>query len=156
MTALETGKPADRARLLSAIHAATAAMGSVDPATRFRKAMDRLGELLAERGLERRYNPQWELQPRVPQGNPDGGQWTQVGSGQAPSLPIRLAAEISGFTRHGINQAITRGVSPSAILDAVANPIRIRVLDNGTTRYIGRDAVVVLNPAGGVVTVWGQ
>jgi len=96
MTALETGKSADRARLLSVIHAATAAMEPADPATRFRKAMDRLGELLAERGLERRYNPQWELQPRVPQGNPGGGQWTNGGgSGGVSEETVLTAAKIS-------------------------------------------------------------
>jgi len=126
----------------------------------------------------------WPSQPRVPRGNPDGGQWTDGGGvhgGEAlePSafeeavsgdnLPadqplieefsrsdyLLLAADsISGFTGHGIDQAITRGVAPSAILDAVANPIRIRQMPNGTTRYIGSGAVVVLNPAGSVVTVW--
>ncbi|HWK97673.1 MAG TPA: hypothetical protein VNR39_19835 [Pseudolabrys sp.] len=32
--------------------------------------------------------------------------------------------------------------------------LRIVPQSNGTTRHIGKDAVVVLNPAGGVVTVW--
>ena len=63
---------------------------------------------------------------------------------------------ITGFTRHGINQAINRGVSPGAMLDAMRNPIAIVPQPNGTTRYIGSAAVVVINPAGSVVTVWGQ
>lgn len=48
-------------------------------ATRFHKAIDRLGRLLAERDLERRYNPDWASQPRVPSGNPGGGRWTDGG-----------------------------------------------------------------------------
>ena len=28
--------------------------------------------------LDRRYNPNWASQPRVPRGNPDGGQWTEI------------------------------------------------------------------------------
>lgn len=63
-------------------------------------------------------------QPRVPAGNPEGGQWTgdggsrnrAVGSGR-----VRIAADISGFKKHGINQTINRGVGPAAIRDAVKN-----------------------------------
>ena len=105
-----------------------------------------------------------DSQPRVPAGSPGGGQWTSGDGGeQNRNLPkpsetpnIQLAAEISGFTKHGINQAINRGVNPSAILDAINNPIKIIPKPNGTVRYVGRDAVVVLNPAGGIVTLWGQ
>jgi hypothetical protein len=105
-------------------------------------------------------------QPRVPAGNPDGGQWTGTGGARdsttVPGRPqgtavdqlIHLAGDITGFTRHGINQTIARGVSPTAMLDAVTNPLQIIPQANGTTRYIGAGAVVVLNPAGGVITVW--
>lgn len=65
-------------------------------------------------------------------------------------------ADISGFTRHGVNQAINRGVSPSAMIGAVRDPIAIRIMDNGTIRYTGDAAVVVLNPAGAVVTCWSK
>jgi hypothetical protein len=44
---------------------------------------------------------------------------------------------------------------PSAILDAVRKPIIAVPQPNGTTRYVGKGAVVVLNPAGRVVTIWG-
>jgi hypothetical protein len=70
--------------------------------------------------------------------------------------PIQLASDITGFTRHGINQTINRRVSPSAILNAVINPIQILPQANGTIRYVGNGAVVVLNPSGQVVTVWGR
>jgi len=107
-----------------------------------------------------KYSPD---QPRVPAGNPDGGQWTSIEGDEWPhqvnnreNQKIRLAADISGFTKHGLNQAINRDISPSAILDAINNPIKIIPKSNGTTRYIGRRAVVVLIPAGTVVTVWGQ
>jgi hypothetical protein len=90
----------------------------------------------------------------------DEGRGAEAGSGQqnpsSSDKPIKLAAEITGFTKHGIDRAISRGVSPSAIHDAVVNPIQILPQANGTTRYVGAGAVVVLNPAGGVVTVWGQ
>jgi hypothetical protein len=109
------------------------------------------------------FNP---AQPRVPAGNPDGGEWTSDGdiiSGMRPRphsneqmRSLHLAADITGFTRHGINQAISRGVSPSAIRDAVVNPLQILPQANGTTRYIGAGAVVVLDPGGKVITVWGR
>lgn len=99
-------------------------------------------------------------QPRVPRGYAEGGQWTGGGGGSdgsgASNGRVRLASDITGFTRHGINQTISRGVSPSALRDAVASPVQIIPLSNGTTRYVGSGAVVVLNPAGAVVTVWGR
>jgi hypothetical protein len=63
---------------------------------------------------------------------------------------------ISAITKHGMDQIMTRGVSPGAILDALNNPIRIRVRTNGTTQIIGQGATVVVNNSGGIVTVWGQ
>ena len=76
---MEAARSEDRARLLAAIHAATAAMAPANPTTRFQKAMDRLGRMLADHALERRYNPDWASQPRVPRGHPDGGRWTDGG-----------------------------------------------------------------------------
>jgi hypothetical protein len=107
------------------------------------------------------FNPN---QPRVPSDNSDGGQWTGnggntgVGTSQGGSADgsVQLAADITGFTKHGINRAIDRGVSPSAIRDAVVNPIQILPQADGTTRYVGAGAVVVLDPLGRVITVWGQ
>jgi hypothetical protein len=107
------------------------------------------------------FNPN---QPRVPAGNTDGGQWTggrgstsiMTPQGAGADASVHLAADITGFTKHGINRAITRGVSPSAIRDAVVNPIQILPQANGTTRYVGAGPVVVLDPLGRVITVWGQ
>jgi RHS repeat-associated protein len=66
-------------------------------------------------------------------------------------------AEIRGYTRHGLNQAISRegvGVAPRAIYDAVNNPLKVVPQGNGTTMYVGSDATVVLNESGQVVTTW--
>jgi hypothetical protein len=38
----------------------------------------------------------------------------------------------------------------------VVNPIEILPQADGTTRYVGDGAVVVLDPLGRVITVWGQ
>lgn len=67
-----------------------------------------------------------------------------------------LGGAITGFTKHGINQAISRegvGVSSRAILDAVKNPVKTVLQSEGRRMFIGRDARVVLNPAGEVITV---
>jgi hypothetical protein len=99
------------------------------------------------------FNPD---QPRVPTGSPDAGEWTRVsGTASAPKR-VRLAGDITGFTKHGINQAISRGISPASLHQAVVNPVQILPQANGTTQYVGRGAVVVLNPLGQVVTTWRQ
>jgi len=110
---------------------------------------------------ERKYSPD---QPRVPAGDPNGGQWTdvtristgRVASRNTESVRIRLAANITGFTRHGINQAINRGVGPAAMLDALNNPIEIVPRLNGTARYVRTGAVVVIDPRGRVITTWSK
>jgi RHS repeat-associated protein len=66
---------------------------------------------------------------------------------------------ISGYTVHGLNQAISRegvGVSPRAILDATTNAEQIVQQSDGTIRYIGQDAVVILNEARELVTTWAR
>eukprot|EP01037_Dinobryon_pediforme_P009568 gene9568-9644_t len=83
----------------------------------------------------------------------DHGRWTSGGGDSAVVTPI---SDSAGFTKHGINQAINRGVAPADMLDAVVNPLKIIPQSNGTVRYIGESAVVVLNPAGKVVTVWAD
>jgi RHS repeat-associated protein len=67
------------------------------------------------------------------------------------------AAEIAGFTSHGLAQVIGRegvGVSDQALLDAVRDPENVIEQANGTTRYVGKDATVVLNGEKQVVTAW--
>src|SRR4029077_2835821 len=70
-----------------------------------------------------------------------------------------IEAEITGFTRHGLAQAISRegvGVNEQAMLDAVNAPAQVVNQANGTTRFIGKDATVVLNGEGRVVTTWAN
>jgi RHS repeat-associated protein len=65
---------------------------------------------------------------------------------------------LKGYTRHGLFQAIERdgvGVSTRAILDALRNPVSVEVAGNVKT-IIGRDAVVVINQAGRVITTWAR
>ena len=70
-----------------------------------------------------------------------------------------IAGKITGFTEHGLNQAISRdgvGVSNKAILAAVRNPTRVIEQAEGKLKYVGEDATVVLNKAGEVVTTWAR
>jgi hypothetical protein len=65
--------------------------------------------------------------------------------------------EITGATRHGLNQIINRGVKPAEILDAVRNGAGIRAVDNlGRVgfRWVGERATVILNGAGKIVSAW--
>jgi hypothetical protein len=67
---------------------------------------------------------------------------------------------LTGFTRHGLNQVISRGgvgVSNQAILSTLRNPTTAYSnIANQTTRYVGQNATVVLNQNGRLVTAWGS
>jgi RHS repeat-associated protein len=70
-----------------------------------------------------------------------------------------IEAEIAGFTRHGLAQAISRegvGVNEQAMLDAVNAPMKVINQADGTKRFVGKDATVVLNGEGRVVTTWAN
>lgn len=67
-----------------------------------------------------------------------------------PATPKPVAG-VEGFTGHGVEQAINRGVKPSSILDALKNPLEkkpvvIDSLGRPGQRIIGREAEVVINP----------
>lgn len=76
----------------------------------------------------------------------------------ANKVDIVAPTKITGFTSHGTHSAIShngRGVNQRAILDAVKKPTKLgydSVRD--TFKYVGRDAVVVLNKEGKIVTTW--
>jgi RHS repeat-associated protein len=64
---------------------------------------------------------------------------------------------LTGYTRHGINSAISHdgvGVSPQAILNATSNPLQVIKQADGTFKFIGENAIVILNEFGEVITMW--
>ena len=71
-----------------------------------------------------------------------------------------IPTEVTGYTQHGLEQALERdgglGVSETAIQDAVSNPLDVVRQDNGTFKFVGNDATVVLNSDGKVVTTWAN
>ena len=76
------------------------------------------------------------------------------GSGQQP-----IAGRITGYTRHGINSAISHngvGIRPAAILRTVRNPIRIIQQSGGRTVFTSQAGTVVLNQAGRIITTWAR
>jgi hypothetical protein len=63
---------------------------------------------------------------------------------------------LKGFTKHGIHQAIQRGVRSPAILDALRNPLKTTkvvydALGRPSYRIIGRNATIAVNPKTGRV-----
>lgn len=80
------------------------------------------------------------------------------------SLFVRVAhacsGMITGYTGHGVHQAISRdghGVSTRAIRDSVRRPTEVQPQpDRGTTKYVGKDAVVILNGNREVVSAWAK
>jgi len=74
-------------------------------------------------------------------------------------MPIAGGRVLTGFTRHGLNQVISRdagrGVSAGAVLDALRNPLRIVQQGKGVLKYVGDKATVIINRAGKVITAYG-
>ena len=103
--------------------------------------------------------------------------WSSVGIGAAAGLGIGailgaaiggtvgyinyIPTKITGFTKHGINQIISRdghGVANKAILDAINNSKNIVAQGAFKTRFkfVGNNAVVILNKTGKVITAWAK
>jgi len=71
-------------------------------------------------------------------------------------IKTSVGTEIKGFTKHGVNRAIERGVRTSSIHDAIKNPLKVGnvVTDKAgkeSQRYIGRTAEAVVNPKTGKI-----
>ena len=69
-----------------------------------------------------------------------------------------IANTISGFTKHGIDQVITRGVTPQALLQAArTGAVRGPLLDQlgrESLRILGNSAEFAINLLGKVITAW--
>lgn len=76
--------------------------------------------------------------------------------------PIAFAGAryaVTHFTRHGLNQAITRNVSTPSILNTLRNPgpgsrSFISGPNAGTTQLRGPTSTVAINQNGGIVSAW--
>ncbi|BBX41034.1 hypothetical protein X011_08405 [Mycobacterium tuberculosis variant microti OV254] len=83
---------------------------------------------------------------------------------QPARLAHHLRTRINGFTSHGRESADEHdghGVNDSALQDAVEHPLnppRFKLDEQGGGAYVydGKDATVVLNQNGQVVTCWAN
>ncbi len=66
-------------------------------------------------------------------------------------------AKITGFSRHAVNQAITRGVTTEVIQNTVNNPVAVLSQRGGTSfAYVSNEAVVVVKNTGEIITTYGK
>jgi len=75
----------------------------------------------------------------------------------ADKIGTDVARKITGYTKHGINQAISKdgvGVAPRAILDTVRNSTQVIPQSGGRTMHVGEQGTVILNESGKVITTW--
>ena len=61
---------------------------------------------------------------------------------------------ISGFTKHGLNQSITREVSPQTLLNTIRNPSVVLQQSGGKYLYLTKQAGVVLTSNGKLITTY--
>jgi hypothetical protein len=61
---------------------------------------------------------------------------------------------ITGLTEHGIDQVVTRGVSPAALQSTINAPVAVLQQSSGRYLYVSEQAVVVVTPAGKIVTTY--
>lgn len=65
--------------------------------------------------------------------------------------------QVTGFSGHAVNQAITRGVKTETIQNTVKNPVAVLSQQGGNRfAYVSQEAVVVVDKSGNIVTVWGK
>jgi hypothetical protein len=87
--------------------------------------------------------------------------YSKSSSGDGPRTEVPGApTEISGYTNHGFDQVMGRdgglGVSDSAMEGAVQSPMKVVQQSNSTFKFIGKNATVVLNRSGKLVTAWAN
>lgn len=79
-----------------------------------------------------------------------------AGSATQTILKTSNGIKITGFTKHGLNRAIERGVKPDAILDAIKDPLKTGEvitdqIGRQSQRFIGRYSEVLVSPQSGKI-----
>lgn len=77
----------------------------------------------------------------------------------APAIFAGARYAVTHFTRHGVNQAVTRGATTPSIINTLRNPgpgsrSFISGPNAGTTQLRGPTSTVVINQQGGIVSAW--
>ena len=99
----------------------------------------------------------WSALQFVPDSQADLGVDLALALVPGDLLAEKLGYEITGMSKHAINQLISRdgvGVATKAVLDAIKNPVKIVSRADGSVRIIGRDAAIVLSDTGHLITAW--
>lgn len=80
----------------------------------------------------------------------------QVGQnfGKLGTIVENPGLNITSFSKHGLNQAITRGVNSPIILNTIKNPTTILQQSGGNFLYLTREAAVIMNGTGKVVSTY--
>jgi hypothetical protein len=73
---------------------------------------------------------------------------------------VKKTEKVTGHTKHGLNQSISRnggkGVSVKAKSNAINKPKSVTAQANGTTKYKGKNATVIVNKDKKIVTTFGS
>lgn len=64
--------------------------------------------------------------------------------------------QVTGYTKHGLDRKISRGVPTSEIVNTVRNPGVVLKQSGGTFLNVGNNAAVVVNKNGKVVTTYSK
>jgi predicted double-glycine peptidase len=80
---------------------------------------------------------------------------TELATINGKALPIGVM--LYGFTVHGLNSLMNRGITPAMILNTIRNPqaIMVSISRYGVQfKYVGAQAILVFNQWGQVITSW--
>ena len=72
-------------------------------------------------------NPHWDQQPRVPRGNPDGGEWTKI-AGELTGLPLPEEEGGHHFVNRGLfNKLPLPAETRKVFQSATTGPLQERI-----------------------------
>ena len=68
----------------------------------------------------------------------------------------KIPGSVTGFTQHGLERLIERGLSQEIVKQAVFKPLVVLKQSGGTMYYLTKDVAVILNETGLVVTTYSK
>jgi len=84
----------------------------------------------------------------------------KVNNVQKATSTASKTKEVTGHTKHGLNQSISRnggkGVNAKSKSEAINSPKKVTSQPDGTTKYKGKDATVIVNKEKKIVTTYGK
>ncbi len=84
---------------------------------------------------------------------------TLIGSNPHTEI-VKITDIVKGYIKHGLNQTIGRnggrGVSAKGIVNALTEPKKCLEQIDGSFKYIGKNATVIVSPEGKIITTFGM